>query len=61
MQIRQRYECYWGMPMNVNEEMLAGNADVDASYPDANPDATYFNTGYSDTDICIRIMFLYCM
>ena len=22
--------------------MLAGNADVDASYPDADPDATYF-------------------
>ena len=27
------------MLMNANEEMLAGNADADASYPDS--DATY--------------------
>ena len=26
--------------MNANEEMLAGYADPDASYPDPNPDAT---------------------
>ena len=26
--------------MNANEEMLAGYADTDASYPDADPDAT---------------------
>ena len=38
--------------------MLAGNAD--ASYPD--PDVLYLNTGYAnaDTDLCIRIMSLYC-
>ena len=40
MQIRQCFECYWGMPMNANEDMLAGYADPDASYPDADPDAT---------------------
>ena len=28
--------------MNANEEMLAGYADPDASYPDADPDATSF-------------------
>ena len=30
------------MSMNVNEEMLAGYADPDASYPDADRDATQF-------------------
>ena len=40
MQIRQCYECLWGISMNANEEMLAGYADPDASYPDADPDAT---------------------
>ena len=47
------------MPLNPNNQMLAGNAD--ASYLDANPDATW-NTGYADadTDLCIRIMSLYC-
>ena len=39
------------MPLNVNEEMLAGNADADASYPDAVPDDT-------DAESCIRIMSL---
>ena len=29
-----------GMSMNVNEEMLAGTADPNASYPDADPNAT---------------------
>ena len=29
-----------GMWLNANEEMLAGYADPDASYPDADPDAT---------------------
>ena len=28
------------MSLNVNEKMLAGNADADASYPDADPDDT---------------------
>ena len=40
MQIRQCYECLWGISMNANEEMIAGYADLDASYPDAGPDAT---------------------
>ena len=35
MRIRQ---C--SISMNANEEMLAGYADPDASYPDADPDAT---------------------
>ena len=29
-----------GISMNANEEMLAGYADPDAGYPDADPDAT---------------------
>ena len=37
------------MSLNVNEEMLAGNAD--ASYPDAVADDT-------DAESCIRIMSL---
>ena len=28
------------MYVNANEEMLAGYADPDASYPDADPDTT---------------------
>ena len=28
--------------MNINEEMLAGFADPDASYTDADPDSTQF-------------------
>ena len=28
--------------MNANEEMLAGYADPDPGYPDADPDATWF-------------------
>ena len=40
MQIRQCFECLWGMPMNTIDEMLAGLADPDAGYPDADPDAT---------------------
>ena len=40
MQIRQSFECYIGMFMNANEEMLAGYADSDVGYPDANPDAS---------------------
>ena len=27
--------------MNANEDMLAGYVDPDASYPDADPDATF--------------------
>ena len=37
MQIRQCNECLWGMSVNANGEMLAGYADPDASYPDADP------------------------
>ena len=40
MQIRQCYECKWGVSMYAYEEMLAGYADPDASYLDADPDAT---------------------
>ena len=40
MQIRQCYECLWGMSINANEELVAGNADSDASYPDADPVVT---------------------
>ena len=42
--------------------MLAGNVDADASYPDADPDAN-LKTSYADadTDLCIRIMSLYCV
>ena len=40
MQNGQCYKCVWGMSVNANEEMLAGNDDPDASYPDADPDAT---------------------
>ena len=32
--------CKLGNVMNANEEMLACYADPDASYPDADPDAT---------------------
>ena len=35
MQIRQCFECLWGKSLNANEEMLAGNADAYASYPNA--------------------------
>ena len=28
--------------MNANKEMLTGNADADATYPDADPGATEF-------------------
>ena len=35
MQFRQCFECLWDMFMNAYEKMLAGNADADASYPDA--------------------------
>ena len=35
MQIMQCYECKWGMFMNTYEEIIAGNADDNASYPDA--------------------------
>ena len=40
MQIRQCYECLWGMWLNANEEMLAGYADRDAGYPEIDPDAS---------------------
>ena len=30
----------WVISLNANEEMLAGYADPDAKYPDADPDAT---------------------
>ena len=46
--------------MNASEEMLADNAD--ASYLDADLDATNLNTDYADTDadLCIRTMSLCC-
>ena len=40
MQIRQCFACWWGIPVNANEEMLAGYAYPHAGYPDADPDAT---------------------
>ena len=40
MQIRQCFECSWGMSRNANEEMLDGYDHTDAGYPDADPDAT---------------------
>ena len=40
MHIRQCYKCEWGMFMNVKEEMLAGIADADARYSDADPVVT---------------------
>ena len=51
------------MSMNANKEMLVGNADDHANYPDAYPDATNFNTDYADTDddLFIKIMCLCCM
>ena len=35
MQIIQCYECKWGLFMNTYEEIIADNADDNASYPDA--------------------------
>ena len=40
MQIRQCFEGLWGMSLNANEDMLAGNADAVAGNPDADPDAS---------------------
>ena len=40
MQIKQCFKCLWDMTVNANEELLASYADPDASYPDANPNAT---------------------
>ena len=40
MQIRECFECLWGMSINAYKEILAGYADPDAVYPDADPDAT---------------------
>ena len=31
------------MSLIANDEMLAGNADSDASYTDADPDADYYD------------------
>ena len=39
MQIRQCFECLWGLSMNANKEMLAGYAYPDGGYYDADPDA----------------------
>ena len=48
------------MSMTANEKMLAGNASADASYI---PMLLNLNTNYvdSDTDLCIRYMFLCCI
>ena len=40
MQIRECFECLWDMSVKANEDMLAGYADPDAGYLDADPDAT---------------------
>ena len=40
MQNGQCYKCVWGMSVNANEEMLAGCADPDSDYPEADLDAT---------------------
>ena len=40
MQIRQSYGWLWVKSMSATEEMLPDNDDADASYPDADPDAT---------------------
>ena len=40
MQIRQCNECLRSMPVNANEEVLAGYADPGAGYPDADNDAS---------------------
>ena len=34
--------CKLGNALNANEEMLTGYAEPDVGYPDADPDATYF-------------------
>ena len=45
--------------MHTNEETLAGNADADASYSDADPDPTWFEYRlYWYVDYSIRMMFL---
>ena len=40
MQIKHCNECLWSMSVNANEEVLAGYADPDAGYPDADNDAS---------------------
>ena len=40
MQNSQCYKCVWGISVNAYVEILAGNDDGDASYSDADPDAT---------------------
>ena len=35
LHIIQCYECKWDMFMNNNEEIIAGDTDDNASYPDA--------------------------
>ena len=44
--------------MHANEEMLSGNAYVDASYPDADPDVINLNSDYADTDANSYIRFI---
>ena len=62
--LKNSYKLHvWNFQCIANKEMLTGNADADASYPDADPDAhKFFNTGYadSDADLCMRIMSLCC-
>ena len=60
--LKNSYKLYvWNFQCKANKEMLTGNADADASYPDSDPDASkLFNTGYADADLCMRIMSLWC-
>ena len=44
------------MFMHGYEEILACNADANASYLDA----TFFNIDYANADLCIRIRPLFC-
>ena len=38
--MKQCFNCWWGMQIYNNEDILAGNSYVDARYSDAEPDAT---------------------
>ena len=39
MQTRQCFKCWWSISMNAYDELLAGIADADASYQNADTDA----------------------
>ena len=51
------------MFVTADKKTLVGNADADASYPEADPDAflnlsTY--NDYTEADLCIKMMYLCC-